>query len=96
METQDKKYQLTTTEKKLYVLGAAVFVILFLLTTIINNLLSPLTLLQVRLGIVVVGLIYNLAIYYYIHHFLAKNLKSTEIKHNEIIILFNGKELGKK
>jgi hypothetical protein len=100
MDIQDHEYQLTDREKKLYFIGVIVFAVLFLLTIILGSFFSPLMLLQVRLGLVGTGLVYNLAIYvYYQRLFKKKKINIAVIEkeqQNEIIICFNGRELGRR
>ncbi|WLD93806.1 hypothetical protein [Alkalihalobacillus sp. AL-G] len=96
MDLQDKDSLMTESEKKYYFLGAFVFAGLFLSTFIFGWLVDPLRLLQFRLSILGEGFIYYLVLYFYYN--VSSNKKTNGImegKKDEIIVCFNGRELGR-
>jgi Ca2+/Na+ antiporter len=96
MVKQDKNSQMTDREKKLYLLGAIIFGGLLFNTLIFGSWVSPLLLLQLRLIILGTGLTFYLAIYFYYVSSTKKKQKLEEAnKKYEIIIWFNGRELGR-
>ncbi|MCT8136696.1 hypothetical protein H1D32_02380 [Anaerobacillus sp. CMMVII] len=97
MVEHEQKDQLTATERKLYLYGAILFIGLILLTLIFGFFLSPLRLLQLRLLFVGVALIYNFSIFFFYEKLRIKTEeKIPKETQNEIIILFNGRELARK
>lgn len=104
MSIQNKANQLTEREKKLYLLGAVVFAVLLFATVILASFLSPLLLLQLRLSILGIALIYYLTLYFYftklnkVENVIEETVQNEEItlvNNYEIIIWFNGRELGR-
>jgi hypothetical protein len=89
----NNEIQLTDHEKKLYWLGASVFAVLIFISFIFGFFITPLRLLQFRLFVVGIGLVYNLTIFLYYQYFLKKKLESITDKPSEVVIWFNGREL---
>jgi hypothetical protein len=95
MDIQNSDNQLTDGEKRLFLLGAIVFAGLLLATIIFGSFVSPFTLLLLRLSILSTCFIYYLAIYLYYVKYLKGKQDIIEENKYEIIIWFNGKELGR-
>ncbi|WP_078381908.1 hypothetical protein [Sutcliffiella halmapala] len=78
---------------KWYWIGFLVLVALWIISFLFSSLIEPLRLLQLRLSLNGVAVTYFLSIHF-IHLFLTKRGKLKELQ-NEIIIWFNGKEVGR-
>ncbi|MFN7251397.1 MAG: hypothetical protein ACK4M9_11480 [Anaerobacillus sp.] len=89
----NNEIQLTDHEKKLYWLGAFVFAVLIFISFILGFFVTPLRLLQFRLFVVGIGLVYNLTIFLYYQYFLKKKPEIITDKRSDIIVWFNGREL---
>lgn len=96
MDLHKRDSQFTETEVKLLLNGAVVYIVLFLSTFLFGRFVSPLELLQLRLFIVGTGAIYYLAIYFYYNvRSIKKPNHFFQEKTDEIIVYFNGRELGR-
>lgn len=93
MNTQVGDNQVTDNERKWYLTGAIIFALVFMCTILFGYLITPLKLLQLRLSIVGMGLLYNLVIYIYYERTPKQKQEKIPEKKHEIIILFNGKEV---
>lgn len=91
---EGKDKQIIDREKKLYFLCATIFGGLFLMTIIFSRLFSPLKILQIRLFILAIWLVFILANHFIHQYFLSKKREKEKERRKEIIIIFNGKELG--
>jgi purine-cytosine permease-like protein len=89
----NNEIQLTDHEKKLYWLGAVVFAVLIFISFILGFFVSPLRLLQYRLFVVGIALVYNLTIFLFYQYYLKKKLEIITDKPSEVVIWFNGREL---
>jgi heme/copper-type cytochrome/quinol oxidase subunit 4 len=90
-QQRDKKQ--TTNELRWYSTGFLVLVGLWIISFILGSLVEPLRLLQLRLALNGVAVVYFLSVHFS-YFYLRKRSKLNEIQH-DIIIWFNGKEVGR-
>ncbi|ADU30573.1 hypothetical protein [Evansella cellulosilytica] len=84
--------------KKLLLTGVIATLLTVIATFTFSFLLHPLTMLQIRLCIIGLGVMYCIAVVYYIYRMLDKleeNKNNEGNKNKDVIIIFNGKQLGK-
>ncbi|MBU9722988.1 MULTISPECIES: hypothetical protein [Bacillaceae] len=96
MGNQEKIDKLTVMGKKLFLFGTLTLAVLFITTFFFSSIITPLQQLQLRLAIIGAGFVYSGGVFFFIHRGLT-NLagKGEERTMKEVIISFNGKELGK-
>ncbi|MED4015621.1 hypothetical protein ACWE42_08595 [Sutcliffiella cohnii] len=95
MSIQNKDYPLTKNEYWFYLIGSIVLASCMLFTFMLSSFYSPLILLQIRLLMIGIGIIFYLTVY--IFYKLKIKVTQEELKEeiNEIIIIINGKEIGR-
>ncbi|KRG11144.1 hypothetical protein [Lederbergia galactosidilytica] len=80
-------------EIRLYLLGIAVIISLFLLSVIFGYITTPLRILQFRLTMLAIGAVYYVSVYLYFTRFSKSSSSAIQDRMNDvIIILLNGKE----
>ncbi|MDQ0254851.1 cobalamin biosynthesis protein CobD/CbiB [Evansella vedderi] len=97
MDIQEKINERTNLGKKLFLYGLFGVIVLLGITFTFSHLLKPLTMLQIRLSIIGIGIVYCLSISVYLHYFINNLQTEEEIpskRKNDVIIVFNGKQLG--
>ncbi|MBU9713625.1 hypothetical protein [Evansella tamaricis] len=94
MIDQGKNQDINDTAKKFYLVGIPVVLFLFSITFFMSNIFTPLLILQIRLSVISLGILYSIAVYFWFQHQVNKTSQKEIIK-NDVVISFNGKELEK-
>lgn len=95
MDTQQDPYnEMSIREIKLYFIGLAILIGLFVISIIFDHVTTPLMILRLRLSMLAGGSVYFLAIFIYYELVSSKSHeKLQETISDMIIIMINGKEI---